>query len=166
MYIGEPLFASCPEDIEICPLTIEIETLENGNIVLDTRIKFVNGGLCNRVKNIRQLKIERIHEQEQDLVYFCSNIGDSSNQLCPNESRFMVEQQQPCNGADITLCKYDMKIKFLNFGLSDEGQYNVSVEFENDGRRRRWLGLLFNITLSTQSGKLYILYLTYAIMMV
>ena len=154
MYIGKPLFASCPEDIEICPLTIDIETLENGDVVLDTRIKFVNGGLCNRIKNIRQLKIERLPEQEQ--VYFCSNIRDSSNQLCPNESRFVVEQQQPCNGIDITLCKYDMKIVLHNFDLSDEGLYNVSVEFENDGRRRGWLGLLFNLTLSTQRGKVFV----------
>ena len=148
MYIGEPLFASCPEDIEVCPSTIAVESSENGSVVLDTRIKFVNGGLCNRIKNIRQLKIERVRDQEQDLVYFCSNIGDSLNQLCPNESRFMVEQQQPCNGTDITLCKYDMKIKLLNFGFSDEGLYNVSVEFENDGRRRGWLGLFFNLTQS------------------
>ena len=67
----------------------------------------------------------------------------------------MVEQQQPCNGTDITLCKYNMKIVLLNFGQTDEGLYNVSVEFENDGDRRGWLGLLFNITLSPQSGKLH-----------
>ena len=122
--------------------------------MLDTRIKFVNGGLCNRTKRIRQLEIERLREQEQ--VYFCSNIGDSSNRLCPSESRFEVEQQQPCNGTDITLCKYDMKIVFLNFGLPDEGLYNISVEFESDGRRRGSLGLLFNLTLSPRSGKLCI----------
>ena len=118
--------------------------------MLDTRIKFVNGGLCNKTKTIRQLEIVK-----QEQVYFCSNIGDSSNQLCPNESKFVVEPQQPCNGTDISLCKYDIKIVFLNFSQSDEGLYNVSVEFENDGSRRGSLGLLFNLTLSPQSGKLY-----------
>ena len=149
---GEPLFASCPEDVEICPSTIDMPSLEGDDVELDTRIKFVNGGLCNRTKRIRQLEIERCRDQER--VYFCSNIGDSFNQLCPNESRFVVEQQQPCNGTDINLCKYDMKIVFLNFGLSDEGLYNVKVVFENDGRIRESLGLFYNLTLSPQSGKL------------
>ena len=148
--VGEPLFASCPEDVEICPTTIDIESSINSSVVLDTRIKFVNGGLCNKTKTIRQLKIERLPNSER--VYFCSNIGDTLNQLCPNMDKYVVEQQ-PCNGTDIALCKYDMKIKFINFGLSDEGLYNVSVEFESDGRRRGWLGLLFNLTLSPQSSK-------------
>ena len=129
-----------------------MDSLEGDDVELDTRIKFVNGGLCNRTKRIRQLEIERCRDQER--VYFCSNIGDSFNQLCPNESRFVVEQQQPCNGTDINRCKYDMKIVLLNFRLSDKGRYNVRVEFENDGRRRGSLGLLFNLTLSLQNGKL------------
>ena len=43
-----------------------------------------------------------------------------------------------------------MKLILVNFGPSDEGLYNVEVQFENDGRGRGMLMLQFNIILSNE----------------
>ena len=121
---------------------MQINGTENGNVSIDTRIKFVNGGFCNKTKNIRILTVRNYQQ-----VYLCSNLTTFSDQLCNSTEKFIVEQQQPCTGPDITLCKYDMKLILLNFGPSDEGLYTVELQFENDGRGRGMLMLQFNITL-------------------
>ena len=142
---------------------MRINATENSNVSIDTRINFVNGGFCNMTKKIRILTV-RNGQGEQ--LYLCSNLTTFSNQLCDDTEKFKVDQQQPCTGPDITLCKYDMKLILLNFGPSDEGLYNVEVEFENDGRGRGMLMLQFNITLSNEdtptempnTGKLHTVY--------
>ena len=138
---------------------MQINGTENSNVSIDTRIEFVNGGFCNKIKIIRILTVRKGQEQ----VYLCSNLTTFSNQLCNSTEKFMVEQQQPCTGPDITLCKYDMKLILLHFGPSDEGLYTVEVEFENDGRGRGMLMQQFNITLLNEvpnTGKLHAITLT------
>ena len=81
-------------------------------------------------------------------MYLCSNLVTFASQLCGNNDKFRVEQQQTCNGSNIILCKYDIKLVLLNFNaLSDEGIYEVVIEFENDGLERGTLSRQFNITL-------------------
>ena len=62
-----------------------------------------------------------------------------------------MEQQQTCNGPNITLCKYDIKLVLLNFNASsDEGIYEVMIEFENDSNDDNERGTVcrqFNIVL-------------------
>ena len=144
IFIGQPVFSSCPG--VACPLIMQINATENSNVSIDTRIKFVNGGFCNLTKEIRMLYVKKDQEQ----VYHCSNLTTFSNQLCDSTDKIKVDQQQPCTGPDITLCKYDMKLILLNFGPSDEGLYNVEVKFEDDGNERETLMLQFNITLSNE----------------
>ena len=101
------------------------------------------------VKGIKHLKVTRNEEQQ----YFCSNSFIFSTQLCRSTEKFRVEQQQPCSEPNITLCKYDMKLVLLNFSASDEGIYNIEVEFENNNPLdRRMLMRQFNVTLP--SGQL------------
>ena len=122
------------------PLTATV----NANISIDTRIKFVDGGFCNMTKNIRTLTVRKDGEQ----VYYCSNLITFSTQLCNSNERFGIQQQQTCIEPNVTLCKYDMKLVLLDFSESDIGEYNVTVEFDNDGNGRGMLIRQFNITLS------------------
>ena len=120
----------------------------NDDASIDTRVIFNNGGFCDRTKKIRSLRVSK----NQEIVYFCSNLTTFSIQLCNDTEKFRVEQQQPCTEPDITLCKYNMRLKFLTFGQSDEGIYNVIIEFENDGLERGMLMRQFNVTLSPMDG--------------
>ena len=103
---------------------------------------FDDGGFCNATKRIRTLTVDKDQEQ----LYLCSNLTSFSDQLCRSTEKFRVEQQQTCIEPNITLCKYDMKLLLLNFGLDDEGMYNVKLEFENDRLGRGMLIRQFNVT--------------------
>ena len=83
-------------------------------------------------------------------MYFCSNLVTFASQLCENNDKFRVEQQQTCNESNITLCKYDIKLVLLNFNEPDEGIYEVVINFDNDGFERGMLSRQFNITLSNE----------------
>ena len=135
---------------------MQIAGTPNGNVSIDTRISFTHGGFCNMTKRIRHLKITKLYEEneEQDSeLYFCSNLRNFSRQLCKSNEKFRVEQQQTCIEPDITSCKYDMKLVLLNFSISDEGMYNVTVEFDNPNLGRGILRQQFN--LSSSNGKVF-----------
>ena len=83
-------------------------------------------------------------------MYFCSDLFAFERQLCKNNDKFRVEQQQTCNGSDITLCKYDIKLVVLDFNESDEGLYEVVIEFDDDGLEVGMLSRQFNITLLSE----------------
>ena len=83
-------------------------------------------------------------------MYLCSNLVTFASQLCENNDKFRVEQQQTCNGSDITLCKYDIKLVLLDFNESDKGIYEVEIDFENDGLEREMLSRQFIITLLSE----------------
>ena len=138
--VGQPVFSRFDDNASIVPLAATV----NDNVSIDTRIKFIDGGFCNMIKNIRTLTVRKDREQ----VYLCSNLITFSTQLCTSNERFGIEQQQTCIEPNVTLCKYDMKIVLLDFRESDIGMYNITVEFENDGNERGMLTQQFNITLS------------------
>ena len=146
VYVGRPVFTSCPGEFEECPSVTQLIAMANDDVSIDTRIEFVDGGFCKAVKKIRTLTVRKDREQ----MYLCSNLTDYSNRLCSNYKKFRVEQQQNCTGSDITLCKYDIKLVLLNFNASDEGIYNIMVEFENDGNERGMLMRRYDITLSDE----------------
>ena len=94
-------------------------------------------------KVIRLLRVFK----NQTQVYLCSNLGTFSNQLCENNDNFRVEQEQTCIEPDINLCKFNMTLVLLNFSESDEGIYDVIIEFDNAPIGRGTLSRQFNITL-------------------
>ena len=138
--LGQPVFTSCMCEY---PSIENITGTANDSVPIDTRVTFNDGGFCRRTKPIRLLRV--LKDQEQ--MYLCSNLVTFASQLCGNNDKFRVEQQQTCNGSNITLCKYDIKLVLLNFNESDKGIYEVVIEFENDGNERGTLSRQFNITL-------------------
>ena len=138
---GEPVFALCQE--ETCPSIVQINATENSDAVFDTRITFINGGFCNRTKEIRMLSVT---DDNGDLLYSCSNLTSSVNQPCEDNDMFVVEQQQPpCS--NIAYCKYNIKLIKKNISSSDKGLYNVIVNFNNFGRVRGEVMQQFHLTL-------------------
>ena len=143
-YAAQPIFTSCPGEFGVCPSIMQIAGTANGNLSIDTRIKFVDGGFCNMTKRIRTLTVSKDQEQ----LYLCSNLTTFSDQLCGNTKKFRVNQQQPCIQPDINFCKYDMTLELLDLKPSDEGLYNVILDFENEHLGRGSLMRQFNITFS------------------
>ena len=137
---------------ETCPSTVQINATENNDAVFDTRITFINGGFCNRTKEIRTLSVT---DNSGDSLYSCSNLTSSENQPCNDNDMFVVEQQQPpCS--NIAYCKYNIKLIKRNISLSDEGLYKVTVNYNDFGRVRREVTQRFYLTIlkeATTNGK-------------
>ena len=126
----------------------------NENVSINTRVKFVDGGFCNRTKDIRTLTVHKDGEE----AYFCSNYGNLSTQLCQSTEKYRVQQHQTCIEPNVTLCKYDMVLVLLNFNEYDEGIYNITVEFHEQNpissiNRRKMLMQQFDLLLS--NGKVF-----------
>ena len=153
--VGRPFFECCPDKFEVCPRILQIAGTPNGNVSIDTRISFTDGGFCKMTQRIRHLEITKLNEEneKQDSVYFCPNLRHFSSQLCNSSGKFRVEQQQTCIEPDITSCKYDMKLVLWNFNESDEGIYNITVAIDNLNHGREILRQQFN--LSKSNGKVF-----------
>ena len=131
---------------------MQIAGTPNGNVLIDTRISFTDGGSCKMTKRIRYLEITKLNEENEE-VYLCSNLRNFSSQLCNSSGKFRVEQQRTCIEPDITFCKYDMKLVLWNFNEFDEGIYNITVAIENRYLGREMLRQQFN--LSSSDGKAF-----------
>ena len=142
--LGRLVFTSCPNR---CFTIINITGKVNSNVSLDTSVKFIGGGFCNKTnQEIRWLEVKK----DQVRVYFCSNLQSRREQLCNNTERFVVDLQQSCIPPNIRLCKYDMRLVLLNFNVSDVGIYEVIVEFTINLNEINRLMQQFNITLPDQ----------------
>ena len=148
--LGRLVFTFCPNS---CFTIINITGQVDSNVSLDTSVKLIDGGFCNKTnQEIRFLEVK----QDQVRVYFCSNLQSRREQLCNNTERFIVELQQSCIPPNIQHCKYDMRLVLLNFNESDVGIYEVIVEFNIDTNERNRLMQQFNITLADElDGKIY-----------
>ena len=125
-HVGRPFFVLCPGEFEVCPRITQLIGRANENVLINTRVKFVDGGFCNKTKKILTLTVNK----EVKKLYFCSNRGTHSTQLCQNTEKYRVQQHQTCIEQNITLCKYDMILELVKFNASDKGIYDIKVEFD------------------------------------
>ena len=117
----------CPGEFEVCPRITQLIGRANENVLINTRVKFVDGGFCNKTKKILTLTVYKDDEK----AYFCSNRrGTPSTQLCQSTEKYRVQQHQTCIEQNITLCKYDMILELVNFNAADKGIYDITVEFD------------------------------------
>ena len=125
----------------------------NENVSINTRVKFVDGGFCNKTKEIVKLTVDKDDEEP----FLCFNRLTFSTQLCQSTEKYRVQQHQTCIESNITLCKYDMKLILLNFNPSaDVGIYTCNITVEYDDRSvsgREVLMQQFNLSLS--NGKVF-----------
>ena len=125
----------------------------NENVSINTRVKFVDGGFCNKTKEIVKLTVDKDDEEP----FLCFNRLTFSTQLCQSTEKYRVQQHQTCIEPNITLCKYDMKLILLNFNASAVGIYtcNITVEYDDPSvPGREMLMQQFNLSLS--NGKVAI----------
>ena len=154
-YAGRPFFASCPGDfvpspdnakVTYCNRTVNIDRKAGCDVILNTTVKFENGGFCNETQGIRLFNVTR----NEVSVFRCSNLGTTMNRLCFNASKFSVLQQEPCDpqAADIRLCKFNMILVLMNFTEADEGVYEVTLDYFQNVNTAVEMRQRFNLTLS------------------
>ena len=151
---GRPIFASCPGDfvpnsdnakIAYCNRIVNIDRKAGCDVILNTTVKFENGGFCDETQGIRLFNVTRNGAS----VFNCSNLGATMNRLCRNTSKFGVVQQEPCDPqADIRLCKFNMILVLMNFTEADEGVYEVTLDYFQNVNTAVEVRQRFNLTLS------------------
>ena len=115
-----------------CLVAENINGVVSGNVILDTRITFSDGGDCGENQVIRRLQIM---SSNGSLLYWCVNY---TNAPCLNNgSSVVVVPSEPMAH------KYDFKIMFMNVAISDGGLYTVEVD-------NRQLTKIINISITSE----------------